>query len=178
MLRPLLKVLLQEAQVKSAKIKSEAKMRKKILLEIKQEAKRTKQDPLHVLETAVRMSRTTGTMRNYCVLGALLNQTGPGGNTLPTAGRLAQAKREFMELAVQDLKLTATPDGYRISLKRAVEMEALRLMQMVSTSKNRESRLVNLNPDERFKLNWQDHFDVKLTFDARRAPSTARRRRS
>jgi hypothetical protein len=105
-------------------------------------------------------------MRNYCVLGALLNQTGPGGNTLPTAGRLAQAKRELMELAVQDLKLTATPDGYRISLKRAVEMEALRLMQMVSTSKNRESRLVNLNPDER--LNWQDHFDVKLTFDARR----------
>jgi hypothetical protein len=164
--RPLLKVLLQEAQVKSAKIKSEAKMRKKILLEIKQEAKRTKQDPLHVLETAVRMSSTTGTMRNYCVLGALLNQTGPGGNTLPTAGRLAQAKRELMELAVQDLKLTATPDGYRISLKRAVEMEALRLMQMVSTSKNRESRLVNLNPDER--LNWQDHFDVKLTFDARR----------
>uniref|UniRef100_A0A7S0MB41 Uncharacterized protein n=1 Tax=Cryptomonas curvata TaxID=233186 RepID=A0A7S0MB41_9CRYP len=164
--RPLLKVLMHDARVVSTKIKSETKMRKKILLEIKQEAKRTKQDPMHVLETAVKMASTTGTMRQYCVLGALLNRTGTGGNTLPTAARLAEAKRELIELAVQDLKLTSTPDGYRSSLKRVVEMEALRLMQTVFLSKNREARLVNLDPDER--LNWQDHFDVKLTFDARR----------
>jgi hypothetical protein len=75
-----------------------------------------------------------------------------------------------MEMAVEDLQLSATPDGYRISLQRAVEMEALRLMQTIRSSKfaggGMEARTVGLDPDD--SRNWQDFFHVKLTFDARR----------
>jgi hypothetical protein len=166
---PLLKVLIRDAKVRSMTIKSEKKMRKKILQEIKEEARRTRQDPLQVLEAAVRMGGSSGTMRQYCILGSLLSGS-TVGSTLPTAANVAKAKRELMELAVEDLQLSATPDGYRISLLRAVEMEALRLMQTIRSSKfaggGMEARTVGLDPDD--SLNWQDFFHVKLTFDARR----------
>jgi hypothetical protein len=166
---PLLKVLIKDAKVRSMTIKSEKKMRKRILLEIKEEARRTRQDPLQVLEAAVRMGGSSGTMRQYCILGSLLSGS-TVGSTLPTAANVAKAKRELMELAVEDLQLSATPDGYRISLLRAVEMEALRLMQTIRSSKfaggGMEARTVGLDPDD--SLNWQDFFHVKLTFDARR----------
>jgi hypothetical protein len=165
----LLKVLIKDAKVRSMTIKSEKKMRKRILLEIKEEARRTRQDPLQVLEAAVRMGGSSGTMRQYCILGSLLSGS-TVGSTLPTAANVAKAKRELMELAVEDLQLSATPDGYRISLLRAVEMEALRLMQTIRSSKfaggGMEARTVGLDPDD--SLNWQDFFHVKLTFDARR----------
>jgi hypothetical protein len=165
---PLLKVLLKDARVRSMAITSEKKLRKKILLEIKEEARRTRQDPLQVLEAAVRMGGSSGTMRQYCILGSLLS--GSFGSTLPTAKNVAKAKRELMELAVEDLQLSATPDGYRISLIRLIEMEALRLMQALRSSKfaggGMEARTVGLDPDT--CLNWQDLFHVKLTFDARR----------
>ncbi len=70
---PLLKVLLKDAKVRSMAITSEKKLRKKILLEIKEEARRTRQDPLHVLEATVRMGGSSGTMRQYCILGSLLS---------------------------------------------------------------------------------------------------------
>jgi hypothetical protein len=150
-------------------ITSEKKLRKKILLEIKEEARRTRQDPLQVLEAAVKMGGSSGTMRQYCILGSLLSGS-TVGNTLPTAANVAKAKRELMELAVEDLQLSATPDGYRISLIRAIEMEALRLMQTIRSSRfaggGMEARTVGLEPDD--SLNWQDFFHVKLTFDARR----------
>ena len=161
---PLLKTLLKNSRVQSMAIKSEKKVRKKILMEIKMEARRTKQDPLRVLETAVRVAGSAGSMRQYSILGSLVGST--TGSTLPSAENVAKAKRELMEMAVEDLQLKLTPDGYRISLQRAVEMEALRLMQRVSTSKNKESRLTCLDPDR--VLHWQDFFHVKLTFDARR----------
>jgi hypothetical protein len=166
---PLLKVLIKDARVRSMAITSEKKLRKKILLEIKEEARRTRQDPLQVLEAAVKMGGSSGTMRQYCILGSLLSGS-TVGNTLPTAANVAKAKRELMELAVEDLQLSATPDGYRISLIRAIEMEALRLMQTIRSSKfaggGMEARTVGLEPDA--SLNWQDFFHVKLTFDARR----------
>ena len=69
-----------------------------------------------------------------------------------------------MELAVEDLQLSATPDGYRISLIRAIEMEALRLMQTIRSSRfaggGMEARTVSLDPDT--SINWQDLFHVKL----------------
>jgi hypothetical protein len=44
-------------------------------------------------------------------------------------------KHIIMDMAVEDLELKKTRDGYSISLKRADEMEALRLMQTIDTSK-------------------------------------------
>jgi len=163
---PLLKLLLRDAKVRSMAIGSEHKMRKKLLLEIKAEARRTRQDPMQVLEAAVKTASTSGSMRHYCVLGSFLNRTCPSGSTLPTAENVAKGKRELMEMAVDDLKLQETQDGYRISLIRAVESEALRLMQTTRDLKRQEARVVGLDPDQ--IPHWQDYFDVKLTFDARR----------
>jgi hypothetical protein len=81
---------------------------------------------------------------------------------------MANMKSVIMDMAVEDLEVKDTRDGYRISLKRAVEMEALRLMQTIDTSKKRfrgEVLSVGLEPDGH---GWQDHFHIKLTFDARR----------
>jgi hypothetical protein len=83
-------------------VTSEKMLRKNILLEIKEEARRTRQDPLQVLEAAVRMGGLSGTMRQYCILGSLLSGS-TGGSTLPTAANVAKAKRELMELAEGDL---------------------------------------------------------------------------
>jgi hypothetical protein len=84
-------------------ITSEKKLRKKILLEIKEEARRTRQDPLQVLEAAVKMGGSSGTMRQYCILGSLLSGS-TIGSTLPTAANVAKAKRELMEMAVEGLQ--------------------------------------------------------------------------
>jgi len=162
----LLKLLLKDAKMRTMAIGSEKRMRKKILQEIKTEARRTRQDPLWVLETAVKMAGTFGSMRQYSILGSLLNRSGTAVNTLPTPEDVAKGKRELMEMAAEDLKLQAIPDGYRISLKRAVESEALRLMQTTRDLKKKEARVANLDPD--VIPHWQDSFDVKLTFDARR----------
>ncbi len=51
-------------------------------------------------------------MRQYCILGSLLSES-TVESTLLTAASVAKAKRELMELAVEDLQLSATPDGYR-----------------------------------------------------------------
>ncbi len=74
-------------------IGSEHKMRKNILLEIKAEARRTRQDPMQVLEAAVKTASMSGSMRHYCVLGSFLNRTCPSGSTLPTAEHVAKGKR-------------------------------------------------------------------------------------
>ena len=161
----MLKLLVKDLNDRNMAIVSEKKLRKKILKEIKQEARLTRQDPMTVLEAAVKTAGSSGSMRQFGVLSGLLNKSSPIGNTLPTAEQIARCKRELMELAVVDLELQPTPDGYRTSLIRTVETEALRLMQMINTSKNKEVRAVGQTPD---LLNWQDHYHVKLTFDARR----------
>ena len=72
-----------------------------------------------------------------------------------------------MRLAEHDLEMYETPDGYSISLRRAVEMEASRIMQMMATTASGKvtARMVGVQPGEH---GWQDLFDIKITFDARR----------
>jgi hypothetical protein len=69
--------------------------------------------------------------------------------------------------AEHDLEIFETPDGYRISLRRAVEMEASRIMQTVATTDSGKVtvRSVGVQPGGH---GWQDEFDIKITFDARR----------
>jgi hypothetical protein len=47
---------------------------------------------------------------------------------------MASAKKGIMRLAEHDLEIFETRDGYLISLRRAVEMEASRIMQTVATT--------------------------------------------
>ena len=64
-------------------------------------------------------------------------------------------------------EIIETPDGYRTNLKRAVEMEASRIMQTIATSDSGkvEVRTVGEQPGNH---RWQDLFENKITFDARR----------
>ncbi len=95
-----------------------------------------------MLEAAVRMAGTSGSMRQYCILGSILNRSGTAGNTLPTAELVAKGKLELKEMAV-------------------------RLMQTIHDLKRQAARVVDLDPDQ--IPHWQDFFDVKLTFDVRQA---------
>jgi hypothetical protein len=166
--RAFLRKLTNDSRVQKVGIVSAKKLRQKILREIKEEVKKTKKDPMQVLESAIKQAGNSGSMRQYAALSALLTSSSTVGHTLPTAEAMANMKSVIMDMAVEDLEVKDTRDGYRISLKRAVEMEALRLMQTIDTSKKRfrgEVRSVGLEPDGH---GWQDHFHIKLTFDARR----------
>jgi hypothetical protein len=163
--RAFLRMLTNDSRVQKVGIVSAKKMRQNILREIKEDVKKTKKDPMQVLESAIKQAGNSGSMRQYAALSALLTRSSTVGHTLPTSESMATMKRCIMDMAVDDLEFQDTKDGYRISLKRAVEMEALRLMQTSKKKGSSEKRNVGLEPDGH---GWQDHFHIKLTFDARR----------
>ena len=82
---------------------------------------------------------------------------------------LREARKELEELAIEDLNMYETPDGWFVSVRAAVEMEILRLMQEVHVGKGARTRagdrVTGIGPDGH---GWQDHFHVKITLDARR----------
>jgi hypothetical protein len=127
--RAFLRMLTNDPRVQNVGIVSAKKMRQKILREIKEDVKKTKKDPMQVLESAIKHAGNSGSMRQYAALSALLTRSSTVGHTLPTSESMAAMKRDIMDMAVDDLEFQDTTDGYRISLKRAVEMEELRLMQ-------------------------------------------------
>jgi hypothetical protein len=66
-----------------------------------------------------------------------------------------------------------TPDGQRISLRRAVEMEASRIMQTVATTDSGKESVVYAHTMRSVGVQpgghgWQEEFDIRTTFDAGR----------
>ena len=166
-----LRCLSKDPRVQDCAITSEKKMRKKILRQIKKEAAETRKDPMTVLKATIDHSSRAGSIKAYQGMQAILNKSG-FGHCLPSTEAMSAAKKGIMRLAEEDLEIFETPDGYRISLKRAVEMEASRIMQTISMSElgvmkdsGKEVRTVGVQPGGH---GWQDLFDVKITFDARR----------
>jgi hypothetical protein len=141
-------------------------MRKRVLKDIKKEAAEARQDPMTVLKATIEHSKRAGSIKAYRGMQAILNKSG-FGHCLPSDEQMTAAKKGIMRLAESDLEIITTPDGYRINLKRAVEMEASRIMQTIATSESGkvEVRTVGVQPGG---YRWQDLFDVKITFDARR----------
>jgi hypothetical protein len=72
-------------------------------------------------------------MRQYSILSELLTSSSTVGHTLPTPEAMAAMKHVIVDMAVEDLELKYTRDYYSISLKQAVEMEVLRVMQTIDT---------------------------------------------
>ena len=166
-----LRCLSKDPRVQQCTIMSAKKMRKKVLRELKAEAAAARKDPMTVLQAAIEHSSRAGSIKAYQGMQAILNQSG-FGHCLPSAEAMSAAKKGIMRLAEEDLEIFETPDGYRISLKRAVEMEASRIMQTiamselgVTTDSGKTVRTVGVQPGGH---GWQDLFDVKITFDARR----------
>ena len=161
-----LRELSKDSRVQKYAVISEKKLRKRILKEIKAEVRETKQDPMTVLKATIDHSKKAGSIKAYTGMCQILSQSG-FGHCLPSANAMSAAKKGIMRLAEDDLEVIETQDGYRINLKRAVEMEASRLMQTISMSSKgtSEARVVGVQPGGH---GWQDLFDVKLTLDARR----------
>jgi hypothetical protein len=161
-----LRCLSKDPRVQECAITSEKKMRKKVLREIKMEAAKARKDPMTVLKATIDHSKRAGSIKAYRGMHAILSQSG-FGHCLPSDEQMAAAKKGIMRLAEADLELEETPDGYRISLKRAVEMEASRIMQEIAMTETSKltARVVGVQPGGH---GWQDLFDIKITFDARR----------
>ena len=166
-----LRCLSRDPRVQECTITSERKLRKKVLREIKEEAAAARKDPMTVLKATIEHSKRAGSIKAYQGMHSILSKSG-FGHCLPSPEQMSAAKKGIMRLAEEDLEIFATPDGYRISLKRAVEMEASRLMQTIAmselgvmTDSGQEVRTVGVQPGGH---GWQDLFDVKITFDARR----------
>ncbi len=161
-----LRCLSKDPRVQECAITSEKKMRKKVLREIKMEAAKARKDPMTVLKATIDHSKRAGSIKAYRGMHAILSQSG-FGHCLPSDEQMAAAKKGIMRLAEADLELEETPDGYRISLKRAVEMEASRIMQEIAITETSKltARAVGVQPGGH---GWQDLFDIKITFDARR----------
>ena len=161
-----LRYMAKDSRMQDVSIISEKQMRKRVLKDIKKEAAEARQDPMTVLKATIEHSKRAGSIKAYRGMQAILNKSG-FGHCLPSDEQMTAAKKGIMRLAESDLEIITTPDGYRINLKRAVEMEASRIMQTIATSESGkvEVRTVGVQPGG---YRWQDLFDVKITFDARR----------
>ena len=104
----------------------------------------------------------------YCAIRAAMQKMG-GRGMLPTPQALREARKELETLATEDLMYYSTADGWFVSARAAVEMEVSRLMQVINKGANTRAeaggRIAGIMPDGH---GWQDHFDVKITLDARR----------
>ena len=161
-----LRCLAKDPRVQDCAVISAKRMRKKVLKELKAEAAAARKDPMTVLKATIAHSSRAGSIQAYRGMEEVLNKSG-FGHCLPSADQMASAKKGIMRLVEHDLELYETPDGYRISLRRAVEMEASRIMQTVATTDSGRVtvRSVGVQPGGH---GWQDFFDIKITFDARR----------
>jgi len=161
-----LRCLAKDPRVQGCAVMSAKRMRKKVLRELKEEAAAARKDPMTVLKATIEHSSRAGSIKAYRGMEHILNKSG-FGHCLPSAEQMASAKKGIMRLAEHDLEIFETRDGYRISLRRAVEMEASRIMQTVATTDSGKVtvRSVGVQPGGH---GWQDEFDIKITFDARR----------
>jgi hypothetical protein len=161
-----LRYMAKDSRMQDITVISEKQMRKRVLKDIKKEAAEARKDPMTVLRATIEHSKRAGSIKAYRGMQAILNKSG-FGHCLPSDEQMTEAKKGIMRLAESDLEIITTPDGYRINLKRAVEMEASRIMQTIATSESGkvEVRTVGVQPGGHC---WQDLFDIKITFDARR----------
>ena len=107
--------------------------------------------------------------RAYATFGTALQKLG-GRGMLPSVETFREARRELENIALDDLArmVYPTPGDLFISMRPAVEMEILRLIQEINGSKNtrREAgrRITCVEPDGH---GWRD-FDTKIALDVLR----------
>ena len=137
------------------------KLEKEVLRKYKAEMREKRNDKLSLMSAVSKLSISGLSSKAYCTLRAVLNDMGMRG-VLPTDKALRQTKAELWKLSMDDLQIFPTKDGWFVSPRAVVEMEILRLMQQGALKSDRD---VDVGPDGR---GWQDHFNVKITLDARR----------
>ena len=145
-----------------------ARYKKGIIDKYKAELKAKRKNEIEVLTAAQKLMFSGVSVKSFASVRSVLVGLGLG-YALPSSRDLAAASSHLKGLAKEDLQISATPDGWWISPRAAIEMELLRLQQMPvarTTRYETKGRAVGHAGPDGFA--WQDHFNIKITFDARR----------
>ena len=154
----------EDPRIRKRFIRSKRQIEKAVLRDFKRELSQKRKDRLNLMTAASEMALSGLSSKAYAVIRKVLCKAGLR-NVLFTENDLRAARNEISERADKDLETYATPDGWFISVRAAVEAEILRLMQIVNAKDTRKEvacRTLDGN------LRWEDHYHIKITLDARR----------
>ena len=154
----------EDPRIRKRFIRSKRQIEKAVLRDFKRELSQKRKDRLNLMMAASEMALSGLSSKAYATIRKVLCKAGLK-NVLFTEKDLRDARTEISEKADKDLETYATPDGWFISVKAAVEAEILRLMQIVNAKDTRKEvacRTLDGN------LRWEDHYHIKITLDARR----------
>ena len=157
-----------DPRIQARCIKPRRAMEKAIIRKYQKEMSEKRKDKLVLTEAATTLALSGISSKALAAVRSVMQKLGCRG-VLFTDKALRDARKELEELAIEDLNIYETPDGWFVSARAAVEMEILRLMQEVHVGKGARTRagdrVTGIGPDGH---GWQDHFHVKITLDARR----------
>ena len=157
-----------DPRIQARCIKSKRQLEKATIRKYQREMSEKRKDKLVLNEAATTLALSGLSSKAFCAVRSVLQKLGCRGVLFPEKA-LREARKELEELAIEDLRVYETPDGWFVSARAAIEMEILRIMQEVHVGKGARTgagdRVTGIGPGGH---GWQDHFDVKLTLDARR----------
>ena len=158
------KAVAEDPRIQKQFIRCKRQIEKAVLRDYKRELSQKRKDKLNLTRAAADLALSGLSTKAYAALRSVLCKAGLR-NTLFSEKDLRKARKELMAKAGKDLETYATPDGWFISLRAAVETEILNLMQMTNVKcslKEVACRSLDCN------LRWEDHYHIKITLDARR----------
>ena len=168
MTQDLRKEVCKDPRMQARCIKPRRQLEKEIIRKYQQEMSEKRKDKLSVYNFATTTALSGLSAKAYAAIRSALGKMGARG-VLPTVTALRQARKELEEISFEDMGVYATPDGWFVWARAAVESEILRLMQVVGdgkgTRKESGGRVVGIRPDGH---GWQDRYHVKIQLDARR----------
>ena len=123
----------EDPRIQKRFIRSKRQIEKAVLRDYKRELSQKRKDRLNVMMAASDMALSGLSSKAYAVIRKVLCKAGLR-NVLFTDKDLKAARDEISNRADSDISTSATPDGWFISVRAAVEAEILRLMQIVNAN--------------------------------------------
>jgi hypothetical protein len=143
------------------------RLKDKIIRNYRAELKAKRKNEISLLRTTAILAKEAVSTKAFRAIRKVLVDLGLGW-ALPTERDLTDAKEHMRELAVDDLELYATPDGWFAAVRQVVEHEADRLLQMPAENATRdESGARSIGHAGPGMHNWQEVLSCKITGDAR-----------
>lgn len=158
----------KDPRIQARCIKPRRQLENEIIREYQRRMSEKRKDELNMSIFASKIALSGLSTAAFSAIRSAIQRMG-GRGMLPSLQSIREARAKLEALSIEDLGVYATPDGWFISARAAVEMEISRIMQVFETSKSTvtqvPSRTVGIMPDGH---GWQDHFHIKITLDARR----------
>ena len=149
-------------------IKPRRQLEKEIIRKYQREMAEKRKDKVALFGFVQTTALSGLSTKAYAAVRSAMQKMG-GRGMLPTVKALREARAELEAMALADMGVYATPDGWFLSARALVENEILRMIQVVDTGEGTRheagGRVVGIGPDGH---GWQDLYDVKIQLDARR----------